>query len=114
MPSEKLISKLPEETQKRIRESTKLGKREYAKIKKAEQEALRKVADDFLNVLTEKVDSLVFIGDSEHLAELVRQFDIISGYQVIRALQEKGLGKEITALCDKAGGIEIKNKEGNK
>ena len=109
MPSEELMKKLPKEVQETIRESTKLGIRAYAKLKKAEQAALRKVADDFLNVLSEKVDSLVIIGDSEHLAELIHQFDIISGFQVIRALQEKGLGKEITALCDKAGGLEIKN-----
>lgn len=84
-------------------------KKQWNGLTKKEQKALKDVADDFIKTLTEKVDSLVFIGDSEHLAELVRQFDIISGWQVIRVLQEKGFGPEITALCDKAGKISLNN-----
>jgi len=76
-----------------------MNEKERLKVKKE----LRKVADKFLKVVTEKVDICVFLCDSKGLNELVSAVDVVSGWQVVRAIQEKGFGKELTALCDKVG-----------
>jgi len=67
------------------------------------QKELRKVADDFLKVVTEKVDGYVFLCDSKGLGELVSAVDVVSGWQLVRTIREKGFGKELTELCDKVG-----------
>lgn len=119
MLGDELMSKLPKETQKAIKSAEKLGKREYVKLKKAEQKHLRETADQFLEAVREKVDSYVLLHDIDGLDRLVTQVEILGGFEVIHALKEKGLSKEITALCDKAGligrtEIQIKNKEEGK
>jgi len=67
------------------------------------QKELRKVANEFLKVVTEKVDMCVFLCDSKGLSELVSAVDVVSGWQLVRSIREKGFGKELTELCDKVG-----------
>lgn len=66
---------------------------------------MRKTADEFIDAVTEKVNSYVILGDVDGLGRLVEQVEILGGYEIIDALKKKGLGKDITALCDKAGKI---------
>jgi len=64
---------------------------------------LRRIGDEFLKVVKEKVDSCVFLCDSKGLSELASAVDIVSGWQVVRTIREKGFGKELTELCDRVG-----------
>jgi len=80
-------------------------------VNKKEKEAFRKTADAFLQTMKERVAMLVLIEDVDGLGRLVSQVDILSGYEVIKALRDKGLSKEITALADKAGRIAEKVEE---
>lgn len=76
-----------------------MNEREREKVRKK----LRQVADEFLRAVTEKVDSCVVLCDVEGLAELVKAIDVVSGWQVVRTIREKGFSKELTELCDKVG-----------
>jgi len=76
-----------------------MSEKEREKIERA----LRKVGNKFLKVIKEKVDSYVLLCDSKGLDELVTAVDIVSGWQVVRAIREKGFSKELTDLCDKVG-----------
>jgi hypothetical protein len=64
---------------------------------------LRKVADEFLRVVKEKVDICVLLCDSKGLSELVSAVDIVSGWQLVKTIQEKGFSKEFLEFCDKVG-----------
>jgi len=64
---------------------------------------LRRIGDEFLKVVKEQVDSCVLLCDSKGLSELVSAVDIVSGWQVVRTIREKGFGKELTELCDRVG-----------
>lgn len=64
---------------------------------------LRKTADEFLQVVREKVDSCVILCDVDGLDELVKAVEVVSGWQLVHLIREKGFGKELTELCDKAG-----------
>ena len=67
---------------------------------------LRKVGDEFLHSLKEEVDSCVILGDIDRLHGLVEVVDMHLGHRLIKSLRDKGFGKEITALCDKAGRVK--------
>jgi len=64
---------------------------------------LRKVADEFLRVVKEKVDMHVFCDDAQGLSELAGAVDMVSGWQLMKEIREKGFSKELTELCDKVG-----------
>jgi len=76
-----------------------MKEKERLKVKKE----LRKVADKFLKVVTEKVNCHVILCDSKGLNELVSAVEVVSGWQLVRTIQENGFGKELTELCDKIG-----------
>jgi hypothetical protein len=78
------------------------------KLKRKDHKTLRKVADEFINAVKEEVDSAVLLGDTDRLDRLVTQVDIVLGYEVLKTLRDKGLSKDITKLCDKAGRIEAR------
>ena len=81
------------------------------KVSENNRKALRSTANKFLCTMQEKVSTYVFLGDVDALDRLVTQMDILSGYEVIKTLRDKGLSKEITRLCDKAGRLEAKKHE---
>lgn len=87
------------------------------KLSKKDKKHLKETAKEFLKTVQERVDQLVFIEDVDGLGRLVEQVEILGGYEVIKVLKDKGLSKDITALCDKAGRISLsktKDIEGNK
>lgn len=65
--------------------------------------ALQKVANKFLQAIKERVDTYVLLGQVDELGRLVEQVEILGEFEIIHALKEKGLSKDITALCDKVG-----------
>jgi len=67
------------------------------------QKELRKAADEFLETLREKVDSCVILCDVDGLHELVTAVHVVSDWQLVKSIREKGFGKELTALCDLVG-----------
>lgn len=77
--------------------------RKNEKERESVQKELRKVADEFLKVVTEKVDSYVVLCDSKGLDQLISAVDVVSGWQLVRTIRENGFGKELTELCDKVG-----------
>lgn len=79
------------------------------KLSKKTKKHLRETADEFLKTIQERVDQLVFIEDVDGLGRLVEQVEIIGAFEVLKALKDKGLSKDITALCDKAGRISLSN-----
>ena len=68
---------------------------------------LRETANEFIRAVTERVNLLVLIEDVDALGRLVAQVDILSGYEVLKAIRDKGLGEDITALADKAGRVAL-------
>jgi len=72
-----------------------------------QRKELRKVADKFLRVIREEVDSAVLLYDIGRLERLTNIVYIHMDSEVVRALREKGFDKEIRELCDKAGRIKI-------
>jgi hypothetical protein len=106
MPDDKMIEGLPEEVQKSIRTTTKIGLREHKKLKKEQQKMLRQVADKFVQAVKERVNVHVMMGDADSLNELVTQLEIVSGFQVYRALQQKGLDKELDAFLKRGQKID--------
>ena len=76
---------------------------ETKKLSKASKKALATTAEKFLNAMKEKVSTYLFLEDVDALGRLVAQMDILSGYEVLKTLRDKGMSKEITELCDKAG-----------
>ncbi len=77
------------------------------KLSKNSKKELRATADEFLAVIKERVNMLVLLEDIDGLGRLVDQVEIIGAYEVIKALKDKGLSAEITALCDKAGKMSL-------
>lgn len=75
------------------------------------QKEMRKVGDDFLEALRDEVDSCVFLGDTKRLDRLVTVVKRHLAAELMETLQEKGLGKELDALCDKAGRIVAPRKK---
>ena len=69
------------------------------------QKKLRKLSNEFLDALKEEVDSCVILCDVDRLHELTHAVDVVMGYEVLKTLRDKGFGKEITELCDKAGRV---------
>ena len=67
---------------------------------------LRKAADEFLESIREEVDSCVFLGDVDRLGGLVNVVKIYLDHKVVETIRDKGLGEELTALCDKAGRVK--------
>ena len=67
---------------------------------------LKDTANEFIRAVTERVNMLVLIEDVDALGRLVEQVDILSGYEVMKSIRDKGLGDDITALADKAGRIK--------
>ena len=73
------------------------------KLSNANKKALASTAEQFLTVMKEKVSTYLFLEDVDALDRLVSQMDILSGYEVLKTLRDKGMSKQITELCDKAG-----------
>lgn len=73
------------------------------KLSKTNKKALVNTADQFLVAMQEKVSTYLFLEDVDALGRLVAQMDILSGYEVLKTLRDKGMSKQITELCDKAG-----------
>jgi hypothetical protein len=73
------------------------------KLSKVDKKVLAKTADHFLSLMKEKVSIYLLTEDFDALGRLVEQMDILSGYEVLKTLRDKGMSKEITELCDKAG-----------
>jgi len=73
------------------------------KLSKTNKKALVSTAEQFLTVMKEKVSTYLFLEDVDALDRLVSQMDILSGYEVLKTLRDKGMSKQITELCDKAG-----------
>lgn len=94
-----LLQEIPELGPKPV----KISKREEKAIRKAEHEELQKAADEFLEAVKERVDSLVLLHDIEGLDRLVTQVEIVGAYETVKVIRDKGFGKELTELCDKVG-----------
>lgn len=103
---------LPKKIQKELADSRKLGEKLARQQREKTRVELREVANKFLRAIKERVDMYVLTVDVDALDRLVSQIDILSGYEVMKALRDKGLGKEITALCDKAGMITDRKADG--
>jgi hypothetical protein len=87
----------------------KISRKEVKAIREAEHLELRKAADKFLKALTEAVNHYVLFHDVEGLDRLVTQVQVIQDHAVLEVLRNKGLQKEIDALCDKAGSAGSKD-----
>jgi hypothetical protein len=77
------------------------------KLNNKTKKHLRETADEFLRAVKERVNMLVLIEDVDALGRLVKQVDILSGYEVMKAIRDKGLGDKITALADEAGRTSV-------
>ncbi|RLI42880.1 hypothetical protein DRO64_05940 [Candidatus Bathyarchaeota archaeon] len=64
---------------------------------------LRKVADEFLKLIRDTVNSWVLIGDEKSLRGLIALVKIYLDHRVIETLRDKGFLKELEELCEKAG-----------
>lgn len=67
---------------------------------------IRKVGDEFRETVTDIVNNMVLLGDTESMSELSHLVAMYTAYNLLRSLKRKGLNEDITALCDKAGRIE--------
>lgn len=73
------------------------------KLTAKERKALKETADAFIEAIKEIVAHCLILEDVDKLGRLVTQVDILQGYNVLKALRDKGFSKEIIELCDKAG-----------
>ena len=73
------------------------------KLPRKTKKMLETTAKKFLNVMNEKVETYLLLEDIDALDRLIAQMDILGGYEVMKTLRDKGMSKEITELCDKAG-----------
>ena len=80
-----------------------LQKEASPRLSRKEKKALARTAEKFLAVMKEKVTTYLWLEDVDALDRMVSQMDILSGYEVLKTLRDKGLSEEITKLCDKAG-----------
>ena len=76
---------------------------ERKKLSKANKKALATTGEQFLSLMKEKVSTYLLLEDIDALDRLVTQMNILSGFEVLKTLRDKGMSKEITELCDKAG-----------
>lgn len=84
-----------------------MNEKERDKIRKQ----LRKLGNDFLEALREEVDSSIILCDVERLDRLISIVHMSLDSQLLQALRNKGLDKEIRELCDLAGRkVEMKEK----
>jgi hypothetical protein len=77
-----------------------------AKLSEANKRAFKRVCQKFLDAMAEKVDVYLLTEDVEGLAGLVSLVKLYSGYEVLSALEAKGLSADVRALCDKAGRLK--------
>lgn len=73
------------------------------KLSEKDKKNLESTAKEFLDAIHEKVSMYLLLEDIGGLGRLVTQVKILGGYEVIESLWDKGMRKEITELCDKAG-----------
>ena len=94
---------LPKKVQQTLAKTRRMAEKQAQEIRDAEQAELRKVADEFLQSVKNEVDDAVLFVDFDRLNRLVSVVDMILSYGLVKSLRDKGYGKEITDLCDKAG-----------
>lgn len=75
------------------------------KLSKKDKKDLKEATDEFIQAMKEKISVYLMHEDIDAIDRLIQQNEILSGYEVIRAIREKGLSKEIMALRDKEGGL---------
>lgn len=76
------------------------------KLSVKERKAFKETAKRVSEAVDEIIDHCLLTEDVDELGRLVTQIDILQGYEVQKTLRDKGLAKEITELCDKAGRIK--------
>jgi len=69
------------------------------------QDELRKIGDKLLEQIREQICIHVLLCDIDAMDELVHLIQLHANHQLLDTLRKKGLSKEITELCDKAGRI---------
>jgi len=97
-----LEKKLPKKIQRELERTRKLAEKQIQEQRDLDRKALREVADKFLEAVTQEIDDAVSLVDSERLDRLVSQVNIIIGFGGVKEIHDRGFGKELTALCDKA------------
>lgn len=78
-----------------------------SKLTEKERKMLKKTANKFVDEVREIVAHCLILEDVDKLGRLVTQVHILLDHEVLDALREKGLEKEITELCDKAGSKDL-------
>jgi hypothetical protein len=71
--------------------------------KKALQKCIRKCGDELLQVLKEEIFLCEITCDVDRFERLEMAIGHHTAYELLHNLREAGLGKDITALADKAG-----------
>jgi len=94
---------LPKKVQQTLAKTRKMAEKQAREIREVEQAELRKVADEFLRTVKQEIDDAVFLVDVERLGRLVEQVEMVTSYNLLKNLKDKGYEKEIRQLCDKAG-----------
>jgi molybdopterin/thiamine biosynthesis adenylyltransferase len=80
-----------------------------AKLSARERKAFKETACRFLEAIKEIVDHCLITEDVDGLGRLVTQIDILQGYEILKVLRDKGVSKEITELCDRAGKKKVES-----
>jgi hypothetical protein len=75
------------------------------KMSSVNQKAFKKVTDDFLDSIREEISSCLILGDMDRFGRLVTIVHIHLDSELLNALKNNGLSKDIEALADKAGRI---------
>jgi len=71
------------------------------------QKAFKQATDEFLESIKEEISVCLILSDFDRFGRLVTQVKIHLDSELLDALRNKGLEKEIEDLADKAGRITI-------
>lgn len=114
MPSDEMMSKLPKETQKAIRDITNIEKKQYRRLKASERKHLQKSRDELLETLRTRIDVCIWTGDIEGFERLITQIEILTKYELLKSIEDKGYGKDIEVIIvkmEKDAEVQYKNTE---
>ena len=75
-------------------------------MNKRDKKELKEAAADFIHVVTEHVDTLVFLGDSTTLKELTGYYSRFTSSELIKRFREAGLQKDLDKLAEKTGRVK--------
>jgi len=70
---------------------------------------LREVSDKILDEVKDFIDNAVFLCETERLGDLAHAINLVTSYELVKAIRDKGFSKELTKLCDKVGQSDAVN-----